>query len=192
MPPSINDVVNNWVIAGEVFGELGPSRPPSVKITENPGARDPPPQRTAVADAAPELVQVGHPDAHLAVPLLPVMFQFAGATKVTEVIGKALVAGLVTVTVNAVEFVWPVTRLKLGASVAKAPFCAALTGAARGIRNNTPESASNARIVPELNFVRYAFVRVFILFSENVPLNEYLSKMDDSSISCSICSFRRN
>ena len=74
-------------MAGEVFRDLGPSRPPNVKTTENPGASDPPPQRTAVADAAPELVQVGHPDAHFAVPLLPVMFQFAGATKVTEVIG---------------------------------------------------------------------------------------------------------
>ena len=85
MPPSINEVVNDWVIAGEVFTELGPSRPPNVKITENPGARDPPPQRTAVADAAPELVQVVHPDAHFEVALLPVMFQFVGATKVTEV-----------------------------------------------------------------------------------------------------------
>ena len=83
------------------------------------------------------------------------------------------------------------TKLKLGASVGNDAFCAALTGAARGIRNNTPESASNARIVPELNFVRYAFVSVFILFSENAPLNEYLSNMDDSSILCSICCFRR-
>ena len=61
------------------------------------------------------------------------------------------------------------TKLKLGASVGNDAFCAALTGAARGIRNNTPENASNASIVPELNFVKYAFVGVFILIFNYRP-----------------------
>ena len=90
---------------------------------------------------------------------------------------------MATVIVNPpVVFVLPVTKLKLGVRVGKDAFCAALTGAARGIRNNTPESASNARIVPELNFVKYAFVGVFILFSTNNPRSAYLSNVDESSI----------
>ncbi len=71
-------------MAGEVFRELGPSRDPKARITENPGASDPPAQRTAVADVAPEFVAV-HPVAQVAG--VEVMFQFAGATKVIEVIG---------------------------------------------------------------------------------------------------------
>ena len=97
MPPSINEVVNDWVIAGEAAGERGPSREPKAKFIENPGASEPPAQRTAVADVAPEFVAV-HPVAQVAA--VPVMFQFAGATKVIEVIGNALVDGLVTVTMN--------------------------------------------------------------------------------------------
>ena len=97
MPPSINEVVNDWVIAGEAAGERGPSREPNFKSIENPGASEPPAQRTAVADVAPEFVAV-HPVAQVAG--VPVMFQFAGATKVIEVIGNALVDGLVTVIMN--------------------------------------------------------------------------------------------
>ena len=97
VPPSINAVVNDWVMAGDAAAERGPSREPNAKITENPGANDPPAHRTAVAVVAPEFVKV-HPLAH--VPAEAEMFQFAGATKVTEVIGKALDAGLATVTVN--------------------------------------------------------------------------------------------
>jgi len=55
----------------------------------------------AVADVAPELVNVQFPAAplaHFAGGL--VMFQFAGATKVIEVIAYAFVVGLVTVTLK--------------------------------------------------------------------------------------------
>ena len=68
---------------------------------------------------------------------------------------------------------------------------AAETGLAMGTRKSIPEIARIAKIIPELNFIGYAFVGVFILFSDTAPLNEYLSNMDESSILCSICCFRR-
>jgi hypothetical protein len=40
----------------------------------------------------------------------------------------------------------------------------ACAGTAMGTKNSMPERASNARIVPELNFVTYAFVCVFNIF----------------------------
>jgi len=54
------------------------------------------------------------------------------------------------------------TTFGVAVRVGREAFCAALTGVARGIRNTTPDKASNASIVPELIFVRYAFVGVFI------------------------------
>jgi len=38
------------------------------------------------------------------------------------------------------------------------------TGIERGTRKRSPENSRSARMVPELNFVRYAFVGVFIIF----------------------------
>ncbi len=56
------------------------------------------------------------------------------------------------------------TRLGAPTTVGRPVFIAS-TGAAIGMRNNMLERARIASIVPELNFVRYAFVGVFILFS---------------------------
>ena len=42
---------------------------------------------------------------------------------------------------------------------------AALAGVTSGTMTRRPESARIASIVPELNFVRYAFVGVFNIFS---------------------------
>jgi hypothetical protein len=73
-----------------------------------------------------------------------------------------LLEGFFTVTEKAVA-VAAITALGVAVNVGRVAFCAAMTGAARGIRNTAPESTSNASIVPELNFVRYAFVGVFII-----------------------------
>ena len=48
-------------------------------------------------------------------------------------------------------------------NVGRLAFCAACAGTARGTKNSIPDSASNASIVPELNFVKY-IEDVFIIF----------------------------
>jgi hypothetical protein len=48
-------------------------------------------------------------------------------------------------------------------------FCTAKAGTAIGTRKRNPEIARSARIVPELNFVTYAFVSVFNIFKPAGP-----------------------
>jgi hypothetical protein len=45
---------------------------------------------------------------------------------------------------------------------------AATTGAATGTKKRMPDNARIARVSPELNFLAYSFVRVFILYFRNV------------------------
>src|SRR2546422_2182763 len=99
------------------------------------------------------------------------MVQPVGAFTASAVIANALAAGLVTPN----STVWAATPPSRGLPlvtviVGRLPF-AACTGDANGIKKRNPDSKSNARIVPELNLVRYVFVDVYILFSSIDPRN---------------------
>jgi hypothetical protein len=59
---------------------------------------------------------------------------------------------------------------------------AALTLVAKGTATIRPEINRSASIVPELSFVKYAFVGVFILFSGRLLPIPYIKEVDNSSI----------
>ena len=154
----------NVPVIGGVDAEagVGPLIVPRFKVVPKPGNSDPV-QVTAPAELAdnvgrglptPPQVGVGAPKTHV----LP------GEIIVTDVTGYALLDGFVTVTVI-VAGDPPKTSGGLGENPGELAFCTAKTGAASGTRTSIPENASNASIVPELNFVKYAFEGVFILFS---------------------------
>ncbi len=164
----MTEVVKTPVTAGEVAGEAGPvnmAAPPTTVLKPGGNTVDPEPVHwNALLDAAPSVVRkrlLGPPPGQVA---KVVNDHPAGALTVIEVIAYALVDGFFTVTVKPVA-VEAMTAFGVAVSVGRAAFCAALTGAARGTKNRKLESARRVRIVPELNFVRYAFVGVFILFS---------------------------
>ena len=75
----------------------------------------------------------------------------------------------------------PRTGLALVAETVGGSELAANTCGAIGTRKMSPEIARSARIVPELNFVTYAFVSVFIIFKKGSP-SEYIKGVDKSSI----------
>ena len=65
------------------------------------------------------------------------------------------------------------------------------TGDATGMRMRSPENANSASIVPELIFLKYAFVGVFIIFGI-VTWKPYIKGMDKLSISRSLALTRPN
>jgi hypothetical protein len=97
----------------------------------------------------------------------PVMVQPEGASMVKPVIVYELEVGLARVTVNDCDAPPIAGLLPVTVAVGRLPF-EAKTGDAMGIKKRRPERARIARIVPELNFVRYAFVGVFIYFQVEV------------------------
>lgn len=94
----------------------------------------------------------------------PVTDQPVGVTNEKAVMVYWLPLGLATVMVT-VGVAPPVTGLlDVTVTEGREAFEANAFGAKAGIRTSMPESASNARIVPELNFVTYALDCVFNIF----------------------------
>ena len=75
----------------------------------------------------------------------------------------------------------PTITLGEAEKVGRVALLAAYAGATAGTRMSRPERARIASIVPELIFVKYAFVGVFILFSIKGAPTDYLSQMDKLS-----------
>jgi hypothetical protein len=93
---------------------------------------------------------------------VPLNVQPDGAVTVKPVMAYALLDGLAT---DIVSPVVAVPRSTFGDTEnVGGEELEANTGAATGIRNSIPDTASSASISPELNFLRYAFVGVFILY----------------------------
>jgi hypothetical protein len=93
-----------------------------------------------------------------------------GALIVNAVTVNWLLAGFPTLSVN-VAGVPPSAGLFPVADTVGKVALAAKIGEATGMKSSRPEKAKSARIVPELNFVTYAFEGVFILYFRSSGLS---------------------
>jgi hypothetical protein len=87
---------------------------------------------------------------------------------VNAVVVYWLLDGFETVSVNVAEAPPKAGLLPVAATVGRLALAAKI-GEATGMMKRRPEKAKSARIVPELNFVTYAFEGVFIVFSGFAP-----------------------
>jgi hypothetical protein len=134
-----------------------------VRLSEAPGGIAEPPAPSVQASDAPEAMH----DMKYVPTAAPEKAQPLGAVMVKAVIAYALDEGLEIVTETAVAAHVPDVQpgITLGdRPIVGATALAAITGEAMGTRNSNPDNARIARVNPELNFLAYSLLRVFILY----------------------------